>query len=417
MAEINSRRRGPTLRASSLTVRLKPKPLNKYEVWLEDGATDREDLLCQGEASDIENKFLPDFRGDLEKICDQVGGGLDKKDSIARVAEGLKTLRMVGQVLLLDLLGADGARKFWALVNRRQIHTHLPLRLEFQSPMKWPIPFDILPLRSPAQASLPSNKAELMAFAKIFPAFSAVTRHIPMEGHLSSEKEIPCHPWLTLLYMHHDGAPGSERAYGTLTALKDLIVLDGPFPQSAEHDSDYLARLLAEQGWRSAHVEGGISSRIVHIHAHALTGEPSVAEAHQLRFAYRTRGWFRGSRHPVIVSNGHLATATDPTGIPVEYGPFIFVNACGGAAPSFRGGLGLAGFFLKHGYRAFAGPVVSIYGEVAAEMADRFYKHLFRGFELAEALFLARRDLLEEWHNPLGALYAIHGESGLYIDK
>jgi hypothetical protein len=58
---------------------------------------------------------------------------------------------------------------------------------------------------------------------------------------------------------------------------------------------------------------------------------------------------------------------------------------------------------------------VPIDGQVAEYIARRFYSHLLTGCDLAAALLNARNDLLDQYGNPLGALYTIFGESGLYI--
>jgi len=48
-------------------------------------------------------------------------------------------------------------------------------------------------------------------------------------------------------------------------------------------------------------------------------------------------------------------------------------------------------------------------------MAQYFYEQLLRGNDLAEALLESRTQLFNNYFNPLGALYTIHGESGLHI--
>jgi hypothetical protein len=438
-------------RAPSLTLSFEPKGAGGYEVLLNKGSSGSI-TIGQGRNTYIENDVLPFIRETLEEIRSQFGGLIDHKASPYDAFDVLTKLKKKGNVIWNMLLDEAGLTRLKALARNNESKTPKALALEYKTPPEWPIPVELLPLYPAPKAASPADEVDLSNFARIFPAFRNTIRHVFLDssddggdGHLPTEKSIQSSSgMLPLLFLWHDGAPSADEAYKAIRALRNssiaaapdsAVVPDGPFPCEAKFPSKRdLAQLLMEQGWYRPDSQGGTTSAIVHIHAHGEIGRAGLA-AHTLRFAYRRRnGALRlvpGSRRSVPVTNEDLSDvvgdltdlaasdvasrAIDPASLRSQNGPFIFINACGGTAPSYSGGLGLAGLFLRHGYRAVIGPRVAIPGSVAECMARHFYEQLLSGCDLAEALLNSRTRLFRECLNPLGALYAVHGESGLHI--
>jgi hypothetical protein len=397
-------------------------PLDRYKVLLECGSGGRPTCIGEGDSGELEDK-LETLRGDLGRVKRLLGAGLDKKDSPSRVASALKELLRIGCGFLFALAKPKFVPYLWYCIDQQRKAPYL-LRVELRTPEKWAIPLEILPLHRPPMASSPSDSCEVMEYARAFAAFSAVTRHIITDFPPPTDKHIPADPRIPLLYLYHCRAPSADDAFETMKALGNeamcRVVSHGPFPSSDHYNStDRLARLLVRPGSSPAYDQDDTPYRIVHIHAHAETGERSGPRSHKLIFAYPGRLWKQPEE--VVVCNGDLDEALywaiGPSIQSTGSGPLLFLNACGGAGLAYSGRLGLDGQFLEYGYRAVVGPVVSVGGDVAVDIARRFYDYLLgRECDLAAALFHARRGLLRDWLNPFGALYTIHGESGLYVD-
>lgn len=394
----------------------------------------------------VEDDVLPLIRNTLESVRKELTLNLDYNNAPDRPADALKEMYRQGLSIWQPLIGNRGLIKLWSCMRQyREKNPGMIPSIEFKAPADWVIPFEILPLDSFEETELPPIPEQIKRYAKLFPAFSAEIRQIgltPADGAdesspermfgrdlLPSNKKIPGKPFIPLLFLWHEGGPQATEGMQAVWSLPDTIRSDGPFPSvAANNTSAALARLLLEQGISLP--SRGIPYGIVHVHAHGeiptMKDIPdlTVAGRYKLRFGYKKPAWFGFSStiEEVEVSNGDLASVTtrDMLSAPLaEAGPFIFINACGGNAPSFSGGLGLAKEFLERGYRAVIGPRVSIPGQVAEYMAKRFYEHLLavKGCTLGKALLLARNDLLNVKLNPLGALYTIFGESLLNIEQ
>jgi CHAT domain len=459
------------VRAPSLTLTFKPEPSERYVVLLDDGSGGEPRRIGHGSVATIREQGSV-IRNDLERIRKMVGTadhlGRDHPKTLPTQAGlALWELYKTGISVWTSLLGTDkGLNQLWRAVEHKSKDSSIKLKLELRAPMRspvpspeeqlvstleeveeeeeeWYIPWEFLPLEGQPSTQHPSDKLALMRWARAFPAFRATLRHIPFlhgddkqtDGHLSTEKSIRCiSDRLPLLFLWYDGAPFAGKAKKYMEedlGYKEPIAIEkhGPFPSILEYPStETLAQLLIEQGLHYVYNQGGETYQLVHIHAHGETGERSSSNADTLRFAYYRRSnpvlrYLPGFRHPeeVPVTNGDLLMARSVRkfqDIPLsQTGPLIFLNVCGGTSPSFSGGLGLAGLFLKRGYRAVIGPYVSIPGSVAECMARYFYEDLLRECDIAEALFNARWQLLENYLNPLGALYTAHGESGLHLER
>ncbi len=353
---------------------------------------------------------------------------LDLRGHPDRAGHFLAEIDTIGTTFLRHLLNSDHGwkqfRMLFRLAVREQERRGLQLRIDLQTPKDWPIPLEILPLGQRPRREPPRTAAEVAAYAKVFPAFQAVLRHTLLDvGKLPTERRIAKRPGIRLLFLWYDGAAGAAQALQSISSLPQPFLPprrpEDVLPSEGRYDStEKLARLLVEQGEAVRGEDGGTRYSVVHIHAHADTGKPSTHKAHTLKFAFRTRPrwWFRGRLHEVLIPNGKLDVEAGDASRPRPDGPLLFVNACGGAAGSHSGGLGLAHNFLLSGYRAVIGPRVSVPGQVAECLARYFYEALPAPLDLGGALLAARRGLLSKYCNPLGALYTIHGESQLYID-
>jgi len=115
------------------------------------------------------------------------------------------------------------------------------------------------------------------------------------------------------------------------------------------------------------------------------------------------------------ITLGELNTQAS-TDIKLRGNPLVFINACESAelSPLFYDGF--VPYFMGKGARGVIGTECRTPGIFAAEWARRFFERFLAGEPLG-ALFLAlRREFLEQHHNPLGLLYAVHcdGDTQVY---
>jgi CHAT domain len=93
-------------------------------------------------------------------------------------------------------------------------------------------------------------------------------------------------------------------------------------------------------------------------------------------------------------------------------GPLIFMNACGGASVLPAGSTSFPETFLNANFAGYIGTESIIPDTTAATFASIFFKNFLTGSRLGQALFSARRHLLNRG-DPLGILYTAYASSDM----
>lgn len=452
MTENSARHDGASISASSFTLMFLPLGDQRYQVRFErpDGGITSESLYY-GYTQKIDAIMLL-LRTTLEKIREKLTLTLNLNIELNRAVAVLKEIYELGRSIWIQLLGKDGLRDLWVYTGRYRNNgnTNKTLRIEFIAPPHWIIPIEILPLGPQNTTELrPDDLEAVKTFVRLLPAFSAEIRYLlwpakmsPAEAGdkslrknlLPSNMPIPIRPFIPLLFLWYEGGPQASEARQYIWSLDNTIIKpDGAFPNKTQFNTkESLSRLLMEQGTSLAREQGGTPVPIVHIHSHGDI--PAIADIdkihlgniYQLIFGYyKNTDYLSKIIQKALlpepenfeVSHGDLLKAIDINASLDEAGPFVFVNACGGVAPTYMGGLDLPSIFLENGYRAVIGSRVSIPGLVAEYIARQFYSYLLKEHTLSECLLLSRNDLFNNYHNPSGVFYTIYGQSLLRIDR
>jgi hypothetical protein len=98
--------------------------------------------------------------------------------------------------------------------------------------------------------------------------------------------------------------------------------------------------------------------------------------------------------------------------------PIIYMNACGSATVRPDSTVSFAKLFLLDNHnRGFIGTETDVPDKFAAEFSQIFYRRLLCGDQLGRALHEAKWVMLEEYGNPLGALYTLYAEPEICVER
>jgi len=95
----------------------------------------------------------------------------------------------------------------------------------------------------------------------------------------------------------------------------------------------------------------------------------------------------------------------------------VVLNACASSKTDPLTAASFPRWFLRNGHRAFVGTEVNVPDAVAGAFGECLYGRLLQGRRLGEAIVCARRDLLRDFSNPLGLLYAMYGDTELEVEE
>ncbi|SOE96054.1 CHAT domain-containing protein [Burkholderia sp. D7] len=105
-----------------------------------------------------------------------------------------------------------------------------------------------------------------------------------------------------------------------------------------------------------------------------------------------------------------------PTEIQLSGNPLVFINACQSSklSPTFYDGF--VPYFMSKGARGVIGTECDTPAYFAMEWAQRFFQKFLGGKPLGETFLELRQEFVEQHHNPLGLLYAVHCDADTIID-
>lgn len=102
----------------------------------------------------------------------------------------------------------------------------------------------------------------------------------------------------------------------------------------------------------------------------------------------------------------------------LDNGPVVFLNACGGGQMNSLFYEGFGSTFLGLGASAVIGPQVEVPAVFAGEFAARFLTEFLQGSparQLGQILFNLRRQMLDQYRNPLGMIYSMYRGADTYL--
>ncbi len=269
--------------------------------------------------------------------------------------------------------------------------------------------------------------------------FSFIINRVVKGNPQSQKRELKNVPQLPIKYFYDEALRGSksELSFFEDEKYKRYFNLDGPWPlKGTKFTVKDVVRYLSQPNLRFeqiAQIETAehLSDEIHHLSCHCytddndswesklrLTGGFSVSikamQAHLPDLTYeRERSISEKSFSETI---GHIWPRTRRTQREM---PLIFLNACGSSKLSPKGITSFPQYFLNENKNCgFIGSEISIPDSFAAEFSKQFYLHLIKErCGVGEAIFKARRKMLDRHNNPLGILYISYSDPYLRVTK
>ena len=291
-----------------------------------------------------------------------------------------------------------------------------PPTVELESSPAETIPWEFLPVFDTSNVSNCRSAEDLERIAQRFLGFSAVVRRrfpwqrVPTNVYLDNENGMN-----VKLFHHVDlSGIGSEADFSRQNYPQ--IRLDGPWPDR-ELAPEEIVRMLAWHLWHSdTNFDGQKSEKHDHVHHFAChcefvphgSAETCLILAHAPELSQRIT--LDDLKHRFLVEQW----------APVDKAirPLVFLNACESAVLDNRGIAPFPDFFLTDlGSRAFLGAEAKVPVKFAPAFAQSVYGHLFRGFPLGHAVYLAKWEFLRKFRNPLGILYTVYGSTDLRLRR
>ncbi|MDX3611293.1 CHAT domain-containing protein [Streptomyces europaeiscabiei] len=341
---------------------------------------------------------------------------------LADTARSLQELAAAGRILLTR-----------SLRNAREVYDELGTRMDGWCPLwrdgeatvpvlhvqhgapQW-LPWELLPLFDLTWSGGIEDDSQLWRAARAFPGLSAVVER-GMEqsaGHALGLRAPDGR--LPLRYLWHALYPGARGELGFFRS-RPGIRLDGPHPGGEDRYPGAVS--FAEQlvdpglgidGQRLPHPH-----QVLHMSCHTTVavGDDKSDDPLVFHLASESGQAVDVSVERVLAELMPAWARTPRHGKPGM--PLVFLNACSTAA---RDPLSLGSLLEPFEYNrnpGVIGTVAKLPDRLAEAFSRRFYEALLVGHTAGESLHTAKWDLLHTRRNPVGLLYALHGDSTLQM--
>ena len=292
---------------------------------------------------------------------------------------------------------------------------------------------------------LPSPILDLLsAKGNIIFSPDSVFSYLPLEGLIVGGEPICLSKTVIRATSMHQL---QEITSGTLTADSSLVI-GNPWPavnedyliyrypsrieisylQKAEKEAEILGEnlpnpkiLLNTEATANTFLKELSNHSIIHFAGHGHVGrvlffsgpmakfppEFEPEEFSELRKAWR----FSHDKAVYMMDEWDIVTDQDILKTPLQEGSFVFLSACETGQHTYAGGghfQGLAQAFLRSGASNVVSSLFPLYGTPAKDFAVSFYKDLFSGYQVINALQNTRKEIKEKYTAPLYWLPYIH---------
>jgi hypothetical protein len=267
-------------------------------------------------------------------------------------------------------------------------------------------PFELLPVFDTGDLPERIHAGNLEAALRRFLGFVAAIRRIPRDKDgLPQPRPLSMRPKLNLAMFQNGTLAGAETQRSFFADHDADIDLVGPWPTRAMTINaavDALTSSLFDPG----------PTAIQHFVCHCTTNGNSAD--HSLVLAGDD-----GKDLPVRLARlvtGYQKCQKDkpPRSEPRS---LIFLNACGTAAFHPLHATDFPTFFLKNKHLGFIGTETNVPDTVAALFSEAFYTRLLDTRPIGESVVLARRQLVRDWANPIGLLYALYADPDVRLER
>jgi CHAT domain len=333
------------------------------------------------------------------------------------LTDAMTKLAEIGDILLLQLLGSSARERGRLQEYCREVWPgwadssgDAPI-LEVDAPPEALVPIELLPLFDASPVPDIRDHITLQRVARRFVGFAmAVHRMIPTP--ISQDAVLHGDPAMHMKMFHHTQLDAASSECEMLRGSTNAVMLTGPWP-SEDLDEQRIAEVLAEYlvdpclGFDGQRRED--PDQIHHFSCHCDTGWESPLD-YSIELAAHSGITYRVTLRKLSAAMSRLfASARTGTSMPL-----VVMNACASSATEPEGATSFPElFFVNNQNRGFLGTEARIPDEVAAAFAIRFYRELFQGRPVGQALRAAKLKLLNDFRNPLGALYMYYGNPSL----
>lgn len=342
----------------------------------------------------------------------------------AQAADALHTLHGAGGELI-ELLAPEGRflrlqdafRLAWPLWEQPDWEdTDRPLPTVQVNCREHALPLELLPIFDLGPMPEPRTHDDRLRAASRFLGFTAMVRRT-VATRTAPDRLIRNDPALPVQFLRHRRLLSAAREEGFLSALKDRVRVDGPWPTTEDvHQvrETLIEALYAGQALSGADPDGGPPVQIHHFACHCDTSTP-LDDDYLLRLSNQ-----RGRHRDVFLGElrrayrERFAVDRDDQ----RHRAIVILNACASSHTDPLTAASFAQWFVASGHRAFIGTETDVPDAVAAGFAGAFYGRLLEARRpLGDAVVWARRDLLRDFRNPLGLLYVVYGDTGLTVER
>ena len=350
-----------------------------------------------------------DIASDLAEFKEELGsrtvppqGRLDKAIRVL-----FERTSMVAEALVPD--GAAGVERLRVLFtgaypNWRAPDNDVPL-VEVVG-FEHGFPFELLPVFDTGDLPKRIHVGNLEAVLRRFLGFVAAVRRIPRsKDGLAQPRPLPMRPKLSVALFQNTTLDGAKTERSFFERRDGDIDLDGPWPTEA------VTKEAAIQAVTDSLFDPELTA-IQHFVCHCTTDAGGAN--HRLILAGDD-----GKDLPVRLGRlvtGYLARQKGKPP-PSEPRSLVFLNACGTATLHPLHATDFPTFFLKNQHLGFIGTETNVPDPVGALFSEAFYTHLLHRRTIGESVVLARRQLVREWANPMGVLYALYADPDIRVDR
>ena len=342
----------------------------------------------------------------------------------AQAADALYTLHGAGGELMAMLAPEgrylrlqDAFRRAWPLWQQPDWENpDAPLPVVQVNSREHTFPLELLPVFNLEPLAEPRTHDERLRAASRFLGFTAMVRRT-VAARTVADKVIRNDPALPVQFLRHQQLLSAVREQKFLAGLGQHVRVDGPWPMTEDGTQVRAALIEALYTGRPLNgtaPDGGPPVQIHHFACHCDTSTP-MDDDYTLRLSTR---W--GRHRPVSLGElrrayreRHAVDRDDR-----RHRAIVILNACSSSRTDPLTAASFAQWFVANGHRAFIGTETDVPDGLAAGFAGAFYGRLLEARRpLGDAVVWARRDLLRDFRNPLGLLYAVYGDTDLVVER
>jgi hypothetical protein len=275
-------------------------------------------------------------------------------------------------------------------------------------------PWELLPLFNPVDPVVVDDQPSLEDACLRFPGFRTVVERRNITWSESSDYLDATHS-LPVRVMYNAGYEGALAEVGFFQA-QEHVTLEGPFPQCVDDAREpSFAHQISDpriglNGELRPH-----GDEIVHITCHCDSAYGTSSGKYAFHLA-------DDQDRPLVIALDELLDelmtrwASNPLPKAIEKKlPMVFLNACGTNALDPATASSLLKPFYDNRNRCIVATAGNVADRMAADVSRWFYRSLFEGSTVGEALHAAKWRLLQDRGNPLGLLYSVHAFAGLRV--